>query len=387
MAQVTQIARAQLNNDIIPNSIGGITAVKLNGVFTKTLDALDSVNKLAKTTPSLQSVLAAGNSTNLPIITSDRIQAGANGISSLGNLVTNNDLIVNRNINLIGGINVGGNYVSTGNLQAADVYLSEDLSANIVTSRQLINNDVSQFVHANYNGDLENLPIPATSIVGLQPFIQKQVYSNLHAAQLATAGVTHVWQCSDAVGSATIADSKGSVAMQIGTSILGNAGLLDNNQTGVQVLMTGAGVSVPPGTLAVNGAFTLEFITSVFATVGTQVICNIGSTDAHRFSFYLSNSTDLMITDAGNEYNTNHKSTTGANYFAIVCNGVDNVTVYQNGISIFSGGVPSTDGSVLFGRFIVPNILQLAMRIQDIATYNVALTPAQINAHLIAAKK
>ena len=210
--------------------------------------------------------------------------------------------------------------------------------------------------------------------------------TDLHAAQLATTGVTHVWQCNDPVGSSTISDSKGNVPMSFGTSVLGNAGLLSNNKTGVQILLTGGGLSVPAATLPATGPYSIEFIAAAYAAGGTQIMCNLGSTDANRFNIYVNNAFDLTISNLRGDNNTGHKLSTGVNYFIIVCNGVDNVTVYQNGISIYSGGVPQTDGSILFGRFVVSNILQLAMRIQDIATYNIALTPTQINAHLIAAK-
>ena len=348
--------------------------------------------------PNLQSVLAAGNTATLPIITSDRIQAGANGISSLGNIMTSNHLLVSGSFTLTGGISVGGNYVSTGNLQAADIYLSEDISANIVTSRQLINNDVSQFVHANYNGDLENLPIPATSIVGLQPFIQKQVYSTLHEAQMATLGATHIWQCNDLYGSSSIVDSKGTALIPARSNTLGTAGLLNNSQTCVFIPQEGAGLSFPQNSLATNAAYTLEFMAEINPMTNSDaqtLLLHFG--DNLPGSLWISVVADhsLQAQDPDQQTSGNYLSTTPS-LFDIVVDQFGNGIFYQNGFKLLSFEIDLSSnnpcGSFYFGRnpwsmFNPDPSFCPIMRLQDIATYNVALTPAQINAHLIAAKK
>lgn len=223
--------------------------------------------------------------------------------------------------------------------------------------------------------------------------------ANLHDVQLSTLGITHVWQCNDAVGSSSITDSKGSVPIVLGGNILGNAGLLNDGQTGLLIPQEGNGLINGIGTLNSNGAYTLEFIAEINPMTNTDnqtILFSFGSSE--RYGFLLLSMSDHSIQDQDVDQSTQGNFLTSIpSLIDIVVDPYGNGIFYQNGFKLLSFEIDldnnRPDGSFTLGRsppspdFSYNPLYSPILRIQDIAIYNVELTPAQINAHLIAARK
>lgn len=320
------------------------------------------------------------------VTTSNTIQLGDSNVtkvSTFGNINTSanvtsgGDILAYNNITSYNNITASGSITSSGTLNANGTL---NAHGNIIASGNIVSSGNVSAVSFVKTGGTANQALMADGSTTVSNV------ANLHAAQLATAGVTHVWACNDALGSSSIADSKGSVVMSLGTSVLGNAGLLNNGLTGVQILPSGLGMSVPVGTIPVSGDYTLEMIVSSFNYTGLGCIFALGN-NSNRCTMYMQSGV-LSVSNPTQDLVSNVNFPSSTVLLNVVVTG-GACSVYMNGQNVFnvSGMATSTTGEAQFGRYLDNTSYAATLRIQDIAVYNVALTPAQINAHLIAARK
>lgn len=227
---------------------------------------------------------------------------------------------------------------------------------------------------------------------------------------LAESSLLHYWPMSDAAGSTTLADVKGSAPMTISDTlsnvVLGRPGPVNDGTAGLTLMGTATKtngiVTIPSGVLPATGDYTIEFIFRNGGYLGAQsvqaaFILDIDATsnldlyiDGNRFGV----PNELRGSAGGTIDNFRSTVSIAPNtvyHIAIVANTATNtITRYLNGLPLpirYSGTIGRQTGPGQLGSYIRTNdsnyYAYMGM-VEKFAIYGSALPAASIAAHYTA---